>query len=217
MSHAYTDTGVAALRVFGFAMVLAGLAGCAGGPARVAEQSADQAPVEISETERRSFDAALADMQAQRWARAHDRLEQLASDRPDLAGPRVNLAIVLRESGDEAGAIALLESLIETHSEFAPAHHQLALMLRAGGRFDAADEAYELALAADPDYALAHFNRAVLNDLYLARPAVALMHFQRYRDITNGEGADVSRWIVELERRVDAEASTRVADTGGGA
>lgn len=217
MSRGYTDTGLHALRAVGCAVVLAALAACAGGPGRVAEPAASGVPAQITEAERRDFEAALADMQDQRWERALGRLEQLAGQRPDLPGPRVNLAIVLRASGNASGARSLLESLIEVHPDFAPAHHQRALMLREGGRFDAADEAYEQALAADPDYALAHFNRAVLNDLYLARPAVALMHFQRYRQITNGEGADVSRWIVELQRRVDVEASTRVADSGGGA
>lgn len=217
MSRAYIDSGLAALRAAGLAVALAALAACAGGPGRVAEQTAGELSLEISEAERRNFEAALADMQDERWERARGRLEQLAAQRPDLPGPRVNLAIVLRASGDESAALALLRTLIDQHPGFAPAHHQLALMLREDGRFAAADEAYEQALAADPDYALAHFNRAVLNDLYLARPAVALAHFQRYRDITNGQGADVSRWIVELQRRVDAEASTRVADIGGGA
>lgn len=216
MLRAYIDIGFTALRAAAFAIGLAALGACAGGPGRVAAPEAAGQALEISDAERRNFDAALLDMQDERWERAHSRLEQLAAQRPDLPGPRVNLAIVLRASGDESGALALLESLVEHHPDFAPAHHQLALMLREDGRFNAADEAYGQALAADPDYALAHFNRAVLNDLYLARPAVALMHFQRYRDITNGEGADVSRWIVELQRRVDAEASTRVADIGGG-
>ncbi|MCC5861866.1 MAG: tetratricopeptide repeat protein [Gammaproteobacteria bacterium] len=194
-------------------LVAIGLAGCAApGQRPVAE-----AP-EVTEAARLDFAAALADMQAGQLASAERRLRALQARQPALPGPQVNLAIVLRERGQVDDARALLETVVREHPEFAPAHHQLGLMLREHGRFEAADAAYANALAVDPHYALAHFNRAVLNDLYLARPAVALLHFERYQDIAGADPeGEVARWIVELRRRVDAEAALRVADRGAGA
>ncbi len=212
MSHACTERLMprTALPVL---LLTLGLAGCAA----PGQRPVVEAP-EISEAARHEFAAALADMQAGQLASAERRLRGLQERQPALPGPQVNLAIVLRERGRVEDARALLEAVIRNHPEFAPAQHQLGLMLREEGHFEAADAAYASALEADPDYALAHFNRAVLNDLYLARPAVALLHFERYQDLAGADPeGDVARWIVELRRRVEAEAALRVADRGAGA
>lgn len=213
MLHVCTDRrGSARAGITAAALALL-LTGCAS----VSERSVDES-VEVSDAARQEFAAALADMQAGHWMSAERRLRALEARQPALPGPRVNLAIVLRELGEADSAQELLEETVREHPDFAPAHHQLALLLREQGRFEAADAAYAAALAADPEYALAHFNRAVLNDLYLARPSVALLHFERYQDMHGDEpDAEVARWIVELRRRVEADASLRVADSGGGA
>ncbi len=143
---------------------------------------------------------------------------------PDLPGPAVNLAIIAQQQGDADAAMAMLDSVIARSPEFAPAHHQRGLLLRERGEFLAADEAYARAIALDPGYLTAHFNRAVLNDLFLARPEIALRHFTRYQDLvaemaeaaganadsagdmTPAEDPRVARWIVELNRRVERSA-----------
>ena len=216
MSHVYVESRRPAGHLVWLVPMAMLLSACAGTPAPSGSHAAGAIAAEISDAERRSFEAALADMHEQRWARAHDRLEQLASARPDLPGPRVNLAIVLRELGQEPAAHQLLQQLVQSHPAFAPGHHQLALLLRGRGEFAAADQAYAGALMADADYALAHYNRAVLNDLYLNRPAVALTHFQHYQHINGAEGGEVSRWIMDLQRRVDSGSAQQVADNRGG-
>jgi tetratricopeptide (TPR) repeat protein len=216
MSHACTD-GRFAAPLLALLSPLVLLTGCAGGAAISTGADRGMAVAEVAERDRQAFEIALAEMEAGRWSEARGRLEALAARQPELPGPRVNLAIALRESGEPAVARDLLQEVARSHPEFAPAHHQLGLMLRAEGRFEAADAAYARALAADPDYALAHYNRAVLNDLFLARPAVALAHFQTYRSLAGDPAGQVERWIVELQRRVDADIGLQVADAGAGA
>ena len=81
------------------------------------------------------------------------------------------------------------------------------MLLRRQGRFAEAQAAYERAISADPEYALAHYNLGVLNELYLQRIDLALLHFEYYQSLSGGE-AMVEKWIVDLRRRVEANQRT---------
>ncbi len=189
------------------------LGGCATFERIDGPMAGHEAPA-VSDAEHRSFERALAAMDDARWHDAHERLQALVADRPDLPGLRVNLAIALRHLDDTGAARELLEYTVERFEAFAPAHHQLGLLLREAGEFAAADVAYARAIALDPAYAAAHYNRAVLNDLYLWRPAVALAHFQHYQALQDSADPTVDRWIAEIERRVDRDAAIRDAPGG---
>ena len=68
------------------------------------------------------------------------------------------------------------------------------------------------AVTARPDYALAHYNLGVLNELYLQRLDVALQHFEIYQSLVS-EDKQVEKWIADLKRRVAASQRTaNVAD-----
>ena len=60
----------------------------------------------------------------------------------------------------------------------AAALNQQGMLLRRNGKFIEAEAAYLKAVTASPDYALAHYNLGVLNELYLQRLDVALQHFR---------------------------------------
>jgi hypothetical protein len=68
------------------------------------------------------------------------------------------------------------------------------------------------AVTVSPDYALAHYNLGVLNELYLQRLDSALHHFERYQEIVGGD-EQVEKWITDLQRRV--AASQRTANMSG--
>ncbi len=78
------------------------------------------------------------------------------------------------------------------------------------GQFTAAAASYEKAIAADPNYAPAHRNYAVLLDLYLGDPEHALTELERYKELT-GEDKPVTSWIAELRQRTGKPAAPRPA------
>ena len=86
------------------------------------------------------------------------------------------------------------------------------MLSRRNGDFSAAEAAYLKAVTVSPDYALAHYNLGVLNELYLRRLDVALTHFERYQALV-GDDKQVEKWIADLRRRVQASQRTaNVAD-----
>ena len=98
----------------------------------------------------------------------------------------------------------------------AAANNQLGILLRNEGRFADAQAAYERALATDSDYGLAHYNLAVLLDVYLRREAEALEHYEIYQASLEQPNENVARWIVDLRRRLGSTNTTsRVAQEDG--
>jgi lipoprotein NlpI len=54
----------------------------------------------------------------------------------------------------------------------------------------------------DPTFADAERNLAILLDLYLADPAAALPHYERYQTLTSGADTEVAGWVKELKARL---------------
>ena len=83
--------------------------------------------------------------------------------------------------------------------------NQLGVSYRHAGKFTKAREAYETALAIDPNYADAHLNLGVLLDLYLGDNTLALVHYERY--LALGGDAAVGKWVADLKNRKPASVA----------
>ena len=89
----------------------------------------------------------------------------------------------------------------------------LGVLNRQQGQFSEAEQAYLKAIELDPGYALAYYNLAVLYDIYVQRPELALLNYQQYISLGADEGnAEVERWIADLRRRVSATPTTASAE-----
>jgi len=159
---------------------------------------------EIPEKIQRSYDAAIAAMNEDDWLQAQLELEQIILEEPGFPGVWVNLALIYKLDGRLGEARAALEQAIVIAPEFAPANNELGVLLREEGDFVGAQQAYERSLAGDPANAIAHLNLGILLDLYLQHPAEALDHYKQYQAARSEPDEIVARWIVDLERRIQA-------------
>ena len=164
---------------------------------------------EIPEKIQRSYDSAIAAMNADDWIQAQLELEQIILEEPGFPGPWVNLALIHKLDGRMAEARTALEQAIAIAPDFVPANNELGVVLREQGDFAGAQAAYERSLRADPDNAAAHLNLGILLDLYLQHPAEALDHYNQYQSTRSEPDETVARWIVDLERRM--QAASRIA------
>jgi cellulose synthase operon protein C len=124
----------------------------------------------------------------------------LTQSYPDLPGPYANLGILYRNANQMPEAEAALQKATEHASWDAATWNEYGLTLRQAGKFPEAKSAYEHAIAANPGYAPAHRNYAVLLDLFLEDPLTAQTEFETYKTLT-GEDKPVSGWIAELRAR----------------
>jgi tetratricopeptide (TPR) repeat protein len=183
------------------ALLAAFLAGCGGSgtrPDAAAVVAAGQDPAAMAR-----YETALADLAAGDELAAEAKLQALAAEHPDYAGPLVNLALIQSRRGETEPAVQLLERALATCTHCAPAWNELGLLQRRQGRFPEAERSYREALAVEPGYANAWFNLGVLYELYLQRPELALEHYARFRELQADDpaGADVDKWIADLKRR----------------
>jgi tetratricopeptide (TPR) repeat protein len=191
-------------------LVIVTLAGCASGPRPAGDGAADGEAAEAREVPPEAqtlYEQAVSSMAAGDAIDAELRFQEFLLQYPDFPGAHVNLAIIFADRGDLVAAENSLTDALIIAPEYPPALNQLGMTLRRQGKFEAAESAYLKAVTADPDYALAHYNLGVLNDLYLRRYDDALVYYERYQVLV-GEDQQVSRWIVDLKRRVAANQRT---------
>ena len=153
----------------------------------------------------RSYQQALKAMQTGDSEQAKVKLRQLTLEEPALAGPQINLGILLLAEDDLQGAEAAFRAALQHNPKHAVAYNQLGWLLRRQGRFADAQKAYQSALLSDPDYHLAHRNIGILYDLYLREPSKALQHYQRCQALEEQPDKELAGWIIDLERQLKAE------------
>jgi cellulose synthase operon protein C len=152
------------------------------------EANARRAPQGLyDEWVQRSFEA-LAALEPVRWGKG---------ERGEMSSPRPS-----------ADLIARLESAVQGTAAAATTRardwNQLGIAYRQAGRFADARKAYERAIELDARHAPPVLNLAILNDLYLGQPALALPLYERYAALVPGESQVVGRWIAELRNRKPA-------------
>lgn len=180
------------------ALVLA--AGCAAPQAgRDTAQTATVTPA-LQESYRQALDM----MQTGQWPEARQRLEDITAAHDGLAGPWLNLAIVYTRLGEPLNAEKAFRRSIDNNPGNPVAYNQLGIFYRRTGRLDEARKIYDAALNAAPDDPETHWNLGILHDLYLPDARLALYHYERFRQLTGSDDAQLMTWIRELRERVPA-------------
>ena len=208
----FTDRTV--LRLTLLSLVLA-VGGCASNGSRTesperggAEQAtADPRAAEVPPEALTLYEQAVAVMAAGDFLDAELRFKEFLLQYPGYPGAYVNLAIIQVTYNNDEAARENIDAALAIAPDYAPALNQQGMLLRRNGKFLEAEAAYLKAVTADPDYALAHYNLGVLNELYLQRLDSALQHFERYQELVGGD-EQVEKWITDLQRRVAASQRT---------
>jgi tetratricopeptide (TPR) repeat protein len=193
------------------------LAGCAGsGGPKSTPKSRDagdvavegQAPTaEIPAQAMTMFEQATSVLAAGDFVEAEFRFQEFLLQYPGFPGAHVNMAIIHAENGNDEATRASIDAALALDPNQPAALNQLGMLLRKNGNFLEAEAAYLKAVTSSPDYALAHYNLGVLNELYLQRLDVALQHFEAYQGLV-GDDKQVEKWIADLTRRVAATQRT---------
>ena len=142
-------------------------------PAKNVDPPAPPLPAEYTDEARRAYSQGLAEarklVEAKRYDDALAKLDALSQSRPREARARFMKAIVQTDLGKSQDAVATLRDLVADFPELPEPRNNLAVLYAAQGNYPLARDELELAIAAAPDYAIAHEN---LGDVY-ARLAIA--------------------------------------------
>ena len=128
---------------------------------------------------------------------------------PEIAA-QLEVARASLAAGRDEEAVGELNSALTQYSASAEGLNRLGIAYRRLGRMAEARAAYERAISADPAMPAPHRNLAVLLDLYLAQPAPALDHYERYQQLAGGADTQAVAWLEELRARM--KQAQRTAD-----
>jgi Flp pilus assembly protein TadD len=179
-------------------------------PAGVA-QAASSEPAS-PETEAR-YEALLVRLRAGDPTATAD-LTRFSAEFPGFAGPLLNLGLIRSRAGDEAGARALFERAALACTSCGSVWNELGVLHGRHGRFVEAEESYQKAIEVEPAFAAAYYNLAIIYELYIPRPELALHNYEQYLQLAGaaGEGQDVAKWVADLRRRVGATPTAARAE-----
>lgn len=171
-----------------------------------------QNPQKFSEQVEVNFHDAVASMQQKNWDHAESVLKQLAEKNLKASGVYLNLGIVYRNKGDNEKAAAEFNRAISANMKNVDAYNQLAVLKREAGDFNAAEGLYQKALGIWPFYPEGHKNIAILYDLYLGKPELALPHYQAYQQLLSVPDKQVDSWVADLQRRLNGGKAPEKAE-----
>ena len=129
--------------------------------------------------------------------------EESVKTDPNLAAKFEKEGRTAFEEGRKGTAVKAWKKAVELDPTNAVTVNNLALVLKDQHRFAEAVKLLEAGLVHSPDVAELHFNLAVIAELYLLDLETALVHYSRYRELTEEDDQQVAGWIADLERRLE--------------
>lgn len=125
-------------------------------------------------------------------------LTEFTEQRPELAGPWANLGLIKLKQNDYTAAENYIKTALEKNSEMPQALNLMGTIRVHQGKILEAEQLYKKSLAIKPDYPLAHYNLALLYDVYLQNIPAAIEHYQAYLKLTNNEDKGTRDWLEQL-------------------
>ncbi len=161
--------------------------------------AAEPEPVDFNQ---QFYEEAVAALKAGDTPLAVELLVQVSSDAPDKPFVFTNLGLAYFRLQELDLAEQAFEQALERNADDAVAHNHLGILQRQKGQFENARNRYQRAISINRDYARAYLNLGILFDIYLQDLEQALQHYRKYQSLINEEDAQVSGWIVDIERRL---------------
>ena len=138
---------------------------------------------------------------------AKDILVTFTKSRPELAGPWANLGLIKIKNNDLDAAEKLLKIAVEKNPKMAQAFNLLGFIANKRENLQQAKEFYIQAIQYKSDYAVAHYNLALLYDIYFQEIEKAIQHYQRYLDLIEYNDQETIDWLDELKFSLQRNSS----------
>jgi len=162
--------------------------------------SSGLSPLEQSESELSRYKIAITLLNNNKLDEAKEIFVEFKSERPELAGPYANLAVIALKRNNPDEAFNLVKIAVEKNPKLPQALNLLAYLEQMNGEITSALNHYKQAIKNKSDYALAHYNIALLYDVYMQDVENAIPHYERYMKLTNNKDKNTADWLEQIKR-----------------
>lgn len=122
---------------------------------------------------------------------------------PNLSGAYINLALIEFKQGKYDQADWLSGIAIDLNPKQASAYNLRAQIHLKKGKFHKARDYYLKAININPGYARAHYNLALLYDIFLQEIGLAIEHYSTYLSLLDKEDENTRDWINHLKNTLE--------------
>jgi len=181
------------------------LGGCASGPSKTPsappivkkKDTNEQTPsIENLVT---LYQDALTELSNNDFKIAEEYFLKVTKKHPDFAGPWANLALIYIKQGLYEKAEKHIQKSLTKNPKMAQALNMAGFIEEQKGNINKAKNYYEKSIEKNPGYTLAHYNLALLYDIYLQNIPEAIKHYQQYLSLLNDEDEEIENWVEELK------------------
>lgn len=174
------------------------LTSCAVSHEPASPSSSGLSPEIQSESEHLKYNHALSLLNQGRLEQAREIFLEFNSERPELAGPYANLAMIALNNKDHEKALSYVNQALKKNPDFPQALNIFGYLKLSAGDIKTAEKSYLKAIKLDDNYALAHYNIALLYDIYLQNIPKAIHHYERYLKLINYSDKQTVEWLNQL-------------------
>ncbi len=157
---------------------------------------------ESADKETNLYRQAITALNNSQLEQAETDLKTIIKERPEFAGPWINLALIDIKKNNIEGAEKNLAMALERNPKMPQIFNALGYIEISKGNVSKAVDLFRQAITLKKDYAIAHYNLALLQDTYLQDAKVAVEHYKRYLELTQYQDKKTADWVLELERNL---------------
>jgi tetratricopeptide (TPR) repeat protein len=126
---------------------------------------------------------------------------------PNIAGSWANLALIKIKQGELKQASAFANTALTKNPNMPQALNLSGYLAQQRGEINQAKSYYLQAITYKEDYALAHYNLALLFDIYFQDIAKAIEHYQWYLAYSEQKDEATENWLEGLKATMAASNS----------
>lgn len=173
-----------------------------GKPSAALPQSADSGEITASSADREEYKRGLIALNSNNDDEAQKIFNDFIEDKPELAGPYTNLALIHFKKKEYDQSLELVNKALTRNSEQAQAYNLRAQILVNKGKIHDAKNDYIKAIELKPDYINAQYNLALLYDIYLQEIVLAITHYEIYLSLIKKPDEATQEWVNHLKGTV---------------
>lgn len=156
----------------------------------------------LSENSRQDYLNAINELEGKDYQRASSNLQRVMAGNPGFVEGWGNLALAQLHLGEIQTAKQSLDNALQLDQESAMLQNLAGLIAIEEGMYEIAEKYYMRAISLNPSMANAHYNLALLHDIYYQDIGKAIQHYERYLSLINNADTDTEAWVQELKRNL---------------
>ena len=160
-----------------------------------------------NEMELQLYQKAITHLNDNELDKAEEILLTFSNKHPDLAGPIANLGLIQLKRNNIDQAEVLLNQALARNPKLPQALNLLGVVQQKKGNIKQAEELYIKATQEKENYAIAHYNLALLYDIFLGKISKAIIHYQKYLALIDYPDKQTSNWLKELQYTMESNNS----------